>query len=152
MALYTTSINSVALSTSNDTRTIVTTATGAGSVVRVLEASLSGEASSSTVTAVAVNRPGTAGITPGGAATLNKIDPASANSSVTVATTWSTQPVLSTADVIVLAFNAFGGGYKWTAFPGSEIVVGSQGAVANLSFRSRTGTPTVSGHIIFEER
>src|SRR5687767_8479306 len=113
MALYSTSIASAALSTSNDTRTLVTTATGAGSVARVLEASLSGEAAASTVTVVAVNRPGTAGVTSTGTATLNKLDPASANSSVVAVTTWTTQPVLSAADVIVLAFNAFGGGYKW---------------------------------------
>jgi hypothetical protein len=155
MALYTSGINSVALSTSNDTRTLVTTATGAGSALRLYEVLLSGEAGSSTVTALAVNRPGTNGITLGTTITPVKVDPASANASFSVAshtTGWTTQPVLAATDVLVLGFNAFGGGQKWTAWPGSEIVIGTQGAVANLSFRSRTGAPTVSGHIIVEER
>lgn len=150
MARYSSSINGVALNTSNDLRTNITTATGAGSVIRVYEVYLGGEASSSAVARVAINRPGTAGITPT-TQTTEKLDPASVASSATVATTWSTQPVLSTNDVGIIEFNAFGGVIRWYAGPGSEIVVGSQGAVANLSFRSRSGTSTVSGHIFFEE-
>lgn len=150
MARYSSSVNGVALNTSNDLKTNITTATGAGSVIRVYEIYLGGEAASSAVARVAVNRPGTAGVTPT-TQTAEKLDPASAAASSSVATTWSTQPVLSSNDVVIIEFNAFGGVVRWYAGPGSEIVVGSQGAVANLSFRSRSGTSTVSGHVLFEE-
>lgn len=156
MALYTSGVNSVALSTSADLRTLVTTATGQGSSLRLYEVLLSGEAGSSTVAALVVNRPSANGVTIGSTITPVKVDPASVNAAFSVASHsggWSgSQPTLSATDVLVLGFNAFGGGQKWTAFPGAEVIVGTQGAVANLSFRSRTGTPTCSGHIIVEER
>jgi hypothetical protein len=64
----------------------------------------------------------------------------------------TTQATLSTNDVLILAFNAFGGVVRWFAAPDSEVIVGSQGAVAYLSTRSRSGTPVVSGHFLVEER
>lgn len=153
MARYSASVNGVALSTTNDLKTIQTTATGAGSVVRVPEIYLAGEAAASAVARVAVNRPSGA---PTGAATSQtpeKLDPASVAAAFTVATTYaSSQATLSTNDVVVLCFNAFGGVVRWLAMPDFEIVVGSQGAIAYLSTRSRSGTSTVSGHIIIEER
>lgn len=158
MALYSLSFGGVALSTSLDLKTFVTTATGQGSVLRITEVWISGEASSSTVGRVVLNRPGTAGITPNGTQTPEKVDPASVAAAFTAAgtniavTNWGTQPVLSTNDVLSPTLNAFGGVVRWVAPPRSEIVVGSQGAVANLSIRSRSGTPTVSGHIYVEER
>lgn len=151
MAKYSSSINGTALSTTTDTRTVVTTATGQGSVARVYEIYLGGEAGSSAVARVVVNRPSAAGTTPTNQVP-EKLDPASVAAAVIVASTWSAQPTLSTNDVIILVFNAFGGVVRWYAGPDSEIVVGSQGAVANLSVRSRSGTSTVSGHILFEER
>ena len=150
MAVYANSIAGVALSTSADLRTIVTTATGAGSVVALKELYLSGEASSSAYNRVIVNRPGTAGVTIT-AGTINKCNPASANASFSVATTWSTQPVWSATDVLVPGFNAFAGQVRWVAPVGAEIFVGTQGAVANLSIGSRSGTSTVSGHLLAEE-
>lgn len=150
MAEYTNSINGVALSTSADLRTVVTTATGQGSVVMLSEISLSGEAASSSFARVVLNRPGTAGITPT-TGTISKKHPASVNAAFSVATTWGTQPVLSADDLLIPAFNAFGGVYRWLAPPKGEVVVGSQGAIANLSIRSRSGTPVVSGHIVIEE-
>lgn len=153
MARYAASYNGIALSTTNDVRTLQTTATGQGSVIRVYEIYLGGESSSSTVARVAVNRPSAA---PTGAATNvvpEKVDPASVAAAFTNASTYATtQPTLSTNDVLILAFNAFGGVVRWFATPDGEIVVGSQGAVAYLSTRSRSGTPTVSGHILVEER
>lgn len=153
MARYSVSVNGVALSTTNDLKTLQTTATGAGSVLKVPEILLAGEAGSSAVARVVVNRPSAA---PTGAATSQtpeKIDPASVAAAFTAATTYaSSQPTLSTNDVILLPFNAFGGVIRWLAMPDYEIVVGSQGAVAYLSIRSRSGTSTVSGHIIVEER
>ena len=152
MAFYTCSIAGATASTSNDTRALVTTATGAGSVIAVHHLFLAGEAGSSTVVRFGLNRPGTAGITPGSAQTPEKMNPASVAAAFSVPTTWGTQPVLSTNDVLQPTFNAFGGVYKFDAIPGMELIVGTQGAIANLSLRSRSGTPTFSGHFIVEEK
>ena len=151
MALYGGSINGVALSTTLDLKTLVTTASGAGSVVRVQEIFIAGEAGSTVATRIAVNRPSTNGTTPT-AQVPEKFDPASPAATFTFASTWTTQPTLSTNDVLVPTFNAFGGGFKWQAPPDGYIVVGGQGAIANLSIRSRLGIPSVSGHIVMEER
>jgi hypothetical protein len=152
MAFYTTSVNGVALSTTNDLKTFVTTATGAGSVIAMSEYYLAGEAGASAVCRVAINRPSAVGITGAGAQTPEKVSPASVAAAYTVYTGWTTQPVLVANDVQTPTFNAFGGVALWGAPPGQEIVVGSQGAIANLSVRSRSGTSTVSGHFIVEER
>lgn len=153
MALYTVSFAGVTLSTTNDLRTLQTTATGQGSSLRVWEWNISGEAASSAYNRVVVNRPSAA---PTGAATTQtpeKTDPASVAAAFTAATTYATtQPTLSTNDVLIIGLNAFGNAIRWVAMPGSEVVVGTQGAVAYLSTRSRSGTSVVSGHIIVEER
>ena len=151
MARYTSAYNGTALSTSNDTRTLVTTATAAGSVLRVSCWDVGGEATSQAVNRVVLNRPGTNGITPTNTVP-EKIDPASPAASFTNASGWSTQPVLSANDVLDIAFNAFGGRFTFFTPPDAEIIVGGQGAVANLSMRSRSGTSTVSGFLIVEER
>jgi hypothetical protein len=152
MAIYACAFRET-LSTTDDLRTLQTVATGQGSVLKVIEVSLSGESSSSAVTQFAVNRPSGA---PTGAATNvtpEKIDPASVAAAFTNASTYATtQPTLSTNDVLNPSLNTFGGIYRWVAYPGSEIVVGGQGAVAYLSFRARSGATPVSGHIIVEER
>lgn len=159
MARYACSVNGIALSTTADYKTLVTAATGQGSVLRLYEISLAGEAGSSTVARTAIFRPSAVGITIGAnTQTPVKIDPSSGAAVFTVAgtaaavTTWSTQPVIVNDDVLTPTFNAFGGGFRWIAPPDSEIIVGAQGAIANLSFRSRSGTPTVSGHVLVEER
>lgn len=142
-----------ALSTSDDLRTLQTTATGQGSVLKVGEIYLAGEAGSSSVARVVANRPSAA---PTGAATNvvpEKLDPASVAAAFTNASTYATtQSTLSTNDILTLGFNAFGGVVRWVPAPGYEVVVGSQGAVAYLSVRSRSGTPNISGHILVEER
>jgi hypothetical protein len=146
-------------STTLDFITLVSTATGAGSVLRVYEISLSGESASTTVFRAQVTRAATAGITINNTQTPIKLDAASANGSFSIAGTaaavsnWGTQPDLTgTNPVLVPAFNSFGGVYRWVAPPDSEIIVGDQGAVSNLSFRSGSGTPTISGHVLVEER
>lgn len=152
MARYSSAINGVTLSTTNDTRTIVTTASGSGSQVKVYEFFLAGEAGSSTPTRVAVNRStgGTTGSASGSIA-VAKLSVTTPNNACSVFDTWSVQPSLVTGDVITPTFNAFGGGFKFMAIPGGEILVLAQGAAVNLSFRGRNGTPTASGHILFEE-
>lgn len=151
MAVYTHAYVNKTLSTSDDTATMITTATGVGSVIRVEEFFIGGEASSSTATRVVINRPGSVGVTPTTQA-LQKLDPASATATFTVATTWSTQPVHAAQHVLAISFNAFGGVVRWVAQPDRPIVVGGQGAVANLSFRGASGTPVISGYFQIEEK
>lgn len=152
MALYSYSVNGTALNTGTGLLTVQTAATGAGSVVAVKEIMLAGEAGSSTVARVAVNRPSAA---PTGAATAQTgelLNPASRAADFVVATAYATtQGTLSTNDVLIIGFNAFGGVNRWVAMPGQEIYVGTQGAVAYLITRSRSGTPTVNGHLIAEQ-
>lgn len=152
MGKYTYSIAGTALSTTTGLLTVQTTATGAGSVVNVGEILLGGEAGSSSVARIAVNRPSAAPTGGATAQTAEKLHPAAPTASATIATVYATtQGTLSTNDVLAWAFNAFGGFVRWVAMPGEEVVVGTQGAVAYLITRSRSGTPTVSGHIITEE-
>lgn len=152
MALYACSFNGVTLSTTNDVRTLQSVATGQGSVIKLQQLYLAGEASSTAFARVAVNRPSGA---PTGAATNvtpEKVDPGSVAAAFTNASTYaSSQPTLSTNDVLIPGFNAFGGVVNLVLPPGSEIVVGSQGAIAYLSIRSRSGTSVISGHAIVYE-
>lgn len=152
MGKYTSSVAGTALSTSTGLLTIQTTASGAGSVVVLSEILLGGEASSSSVARIAVNRPSAAPTGAATAQTAEKLHPAAPTPGATIATAYATtQGTLSTNDVLAWAFNAFGGFVRWVAMPTQEVVVGTQGAVAYLIIRSRSGTPTVSGHLIWEE-
>lgn len=137
--------------TTDDIFTIVTTATGAGSVTYVKEFFIAGEATSSIALRLALARPTAVGVTPT-AATLAKLDPASATNSFSVVTAWSTQPTVSGGTVLQPTLNAQGGQFKYTSYPEFPIVTGGQGAVANLSFRPVSGSSTISGHVHVEER
>lgn len=155
MANYASTINGQALSATLDTLTLITTATGQGSVIALKEVYLSGEASASAYNRAVLNRPGTAGVTPVTVA-ATKLHPASVAPAFTVASNiagaaWSTNPVISATDILIPGLNAFAGQMHWYALPGCEVIVGSQGAVANLSLRSRSGTSTLSGHLLIEE-
>lgn len=168
MANYALGFAGVTASVTQDMKTIITTAAGAGSVVRVYEIWVSGEAGSSSVQRFQVFRPAVVGVSATIGAALQvpeKIDPASVAASMgdagnagkiagtQIATSsWGTPPTASTNDVLTPTLNAFGGVIRWVAPPGSEIVVGSQGAVANLCvLRSRSGTNAVSGHVLVSE-
>ena len=161
MARYSISTNGVTLSTATDYKTIQTTTSGAGSFCSVYEISLSGEATVSTVVRTIANRPTANGITIGAnTQTPEKINPGSAAAGASIAGTsiavasWSTAPALSAGDLVSLTFNAFGGIYRWVAPPDSELIVCPVGTTTagSLSFRSRSGTPVVSGHILYEEK
>lgn len=153
MAKYSHSIAGVALSTTADLFTVVTATSGAGSVVGLYELYLGGEAGSSAVARVCLNRPTVANTTASTTATLAKIHPASATNTFNVITAWnaSGNATLASNHVLVPVFNAFAGIVRWVAPPDSSIIVGSQGAAAQLCCRSLSGTSTVSGHALLEE-
>ncbi len=150
MAAYALSINGATASTSNDTVTLVTTATGAGSNIALYEMHLGGEASTSAVLRLAVDR-STGGTTGSAALTIVKLSPSAPTASFTNFTAWVAQPTLSGSRPLTPTFNAFGGQYKWMAAPDRPIVVGTQGAAANLSVRSLSGTSVYSGTLLIEE-
>ena len=134
----------VALTTTADP---FTSKAGASGQHRILEIFMGGEATVSAVARVALNRPGTNGVTATNQ-TPEKMNTRSPAAVSTFVTGWTTQPVRSTNDLILLAFNAFGGGDRFVPQPGAEIyAVNSE----ELSCRSLSGTSTVSTHVHWEE-
>ncbi len=152
MAKFSLAYQNITLNTAADIRTLVTFATAPASVLKLYEVSVSGEAGSSSVDRLAINRATTLGITITGI-TPEKLDAGSiAPTANAYASTWGTQPVLSTNDVLSPTINGFGGVYRWVAPPDSEIVVGGLGTILHLSYRPRSGNTVVSGHLFIEER
>lgn len=118
---------------------------------RVVESYIGGESGSSTVLRLGVSRSNTAA-TGGAATTASKFSPFSAAASVTCVVQATGGSVLTGIPLIFHDFNTFGGTDRWVADPNHEVYFG--GAVANgaqLSWRSASGTPTVSAHQIWEE-
>lgn len=132
----------VALSTSADTLTFQAGASGQG---RVIELIIGGEATSSAVNRVSVQRAGTS-ITGNSALTPEKWNSRSPAAAGTYGKS-GTQS-LSGNPMMSLSFNAFGGLIRWVAQPGEEIYYVNSEVV---SVRSASGTSTVSMTGIFEE-
>jgi hypothetical protein len=157
MAKYSTTIVGAAASTSstNPNACIIAAATGAGSALGLYELSLSGEASSSTFCRMVLNRPSAFNATGLTAQTPQPLHPGSVAAGYTAysgGTGTSSTP--GTVNLLVPAFNAFGGVYTWLAGPGGEIVIGTQGAAVAAQYLilySLSGTPTVSGHLLVEQ-
>lgn len=160
MAKYVSSLLGAAASTTANSPNLLieAAATGAGSVLAIHELSLSGEASSSTFVRFVLNRPSARTIGSGPTTQVPQpLNPGSVAAAYTVYTDIgsSTNAVTpGTVDLLVPAFNAFGGVYTWLAAPKGEIVIGGQGAGIGsqvVVLYSKSGTPTVSGHVIVEE-
>jgi len=133
--------------------------TGSTAAVKIQEIYFGGEAGSSTINRLVVNRPST-----GGTYSVTQV-PAPLNPYSAAATGWTARGQVggratcapkvthSTADLVDLAFNAYGGVVRWVAPPGAEIIaigtIGTNGELAILS--SRAGTGVVSGHVIVEQ-
>ncbi len=146
--VYSAAIVGRTLATTTDFLTLTAAATSQG---RLLESYIGGEATSSTVLRVAVQR-STGGGTPNSQTPekLSTLSPAAAFTCAvqTASASWTTQPTLSGNPTLVHAFNAFGGTDRWLAAPGSELYLTNSG---QLSWRSASGTPAVSAHAIWEE-
>lgn len=136
-------INSgAALSTTGDNLTCQAASAGQG---RILEIIIGGEATSSAVNRVFVNRAGTS-ITANSAITPEKFNSRSPAAAGTYGKA-GTQALVGNP-MIILAFNAFGGFIRWVAAPGEELYYVNSEVI---SMRSSSGTSTVSSTIIFEE-
>lgn len=131
-----------ALSTTADNLTFQAASAGQG---RILELIIGGEATSSAVNRVSVQRAGTS-ITSNTAITPEKFNtrsPAAAGTYGKAGTqSLSGNPMLS------MGFNAFGGFIRWVAGPGEEMYYVNSEVI---SMRSASGTSTVSSTGIFEE-
>jgi hypothetical protein len=136
-------INSGAtLSTSADTLTFQAASAGQG---RILEIIIGGEATTSAVNRIAIQRAGTS-ITGNSVITPEKFNTRSPAAAGTYGKT-GTQ-ALSGNPLFSLALNAFGGFIDWKAAPGEEIYFVNSEVV---SIRSLSGTSTVTMTGVFEE-
>ena len=134
--------NGVALSTTADNMTFQAAAAGQG---RILEIIIGGEATSSAVNRVAIQRAGTS-ITGNSAITPEKFNSRSPAAAGVYGAT-GTQ-ALAGNPMITIAFNAFGGFIRWVAAPGEEMYYVNSEVI---SVRSLSGTSTVSSTGVFEE-
>lgn len=148
MSFYSSSVSPASPGTTNDAITL----TAASSRRCWLhEVSVSGLGTASAANELAVSRATTVGVTPT-AQTPDLIDPHSAAASATVATAWSTQPVVNAVKLLRLGCNSNGGVYRWVAKPGMEIALFSTTTTGQLSFRFSVGGAQQMGiHIVFEE-
>lgn len=155
MAKYSTTIAGAAASTNSaaPNALITATATGAGSALGLYELSLSGEASSSGFVRMVLNRPSAQSLSTG-AQVPQPLHPASAAAAYAVLLGPTGTCTPGTVNLLMPAFNAFGGVYTWLAGPGGEIIIGTQGTsvpAQNLILYSLSGTSTISGHILIEQ-
>jgi hypothetical protein len=124
--------------------------------MRLLETFIGGEATVSTVLRAGLARSvaGT-GATPTNTQTPERFStrsPAAATTkygnSTTGVVNWGTTPETLNAPMMIQAFNAFGGTDRFVANPGEEIYLVNG---EYFSCRSLSGTPVISGHVVFEE-
>lgn len=149
MSFFAASVDAASPGTTNDVLTLT-----AAAVRRAFlhEVSISGMGTASAAGEIAAARATTVGVTPV-AQTPEKIDPHSAAAASTVATGWTTQPVVSAVKLLRLGCNANGGVYRWVAKPGTEIAVyDTANNTGQISLRMITAAAVTYGvHIIFEE-
>ena len=131
-----------ALSTTADALTWQAASAGQA---RILELIIGGEATSSAVNRVSVQRAGTS-ITGNSAQTPEKFNSRSPAAAGTYGST-GTQSLVGNP-MLSIAFNAFGGFIRWVAAPGEELYFVNSEVI---SFRSASGTSTCSSTGIFEE-
>jgi hypothetical protein len=142
-AHYSANRTSAALSTTNDSMTIICPSTRA---LKIKEIAIAGAATTSAYNEVLISR-STGGATGGGAITPTPLAPLSAASGVTVNTTWTTQPTIGVT-IRRMGVNGNGAINRIVFPPGQEIDVPPSG---QISIRSASGTGNVSIDVIFEE-
>jgi hypothetical protein len=130
------------LSTTADLLTFQAAAAGQG---RVLELIIGGEATTSAVNRLSVQRAGTS-ITANSAITPEKFNSRSPAAAGTYGKA-GTQALVGNP-MLTLAFNAFGGFIRWVAGPGEEMYYVNSEVI---SVRSASGVSVVSATGIFEE-
>ena len=149
MLTYNVNRSNVALSLTNDLLTITAASAKA---LRIWAITIGGQGTLSANNTVGVYRVGTLGATASGAITPTPKNPAFPASGFTVATIWTTQPVVG-ALVELLSVNANGGGMRWVASQPALAIMIPAGATAasQLSIRAVTGTSNVTISMDIEE-
>jgi len=142
-ARYSANRTSSALSTTNDTMTIIAPSTRS---LKIWEVRIYGQGTTSAANEVAIAR-STGGVTGGGAITPTPLATLSAASGVTVNTTWTTQPTLGVV-IRRVGVNSNGAYAPLVFMPGNEIDIPPSG---QISIRSITGTGNVTVEVVFEE-
>lgn len=142
-ARYSANRTSSALSTTNDTMTIIAPSTRA---LKIWEVRVYGQGTTSAANEVAVAR-SSGGATGGGAITPTPLATLASASGTTVNTTWATQPTLGVV-IRRIGINANGAYAPLVFMPGNEINVPPSG---QISIRSISGTSNVTVEVIFEE-
>lgn len=132
-----------ALSTTNDTMTIIAPSTRA---LKIWEVRIYGQGTTSVANEVAIAR-STGGTTGGGAITPTPLATLFAASGTTVNTTWGAQPTLGVV-IRRVGVNSNGAYAPLVFMPGTEIDVPPSG---QISIRSITGTGSVTVDVVFEE-
>src|SRR3990170_1710791 len=136
MSFYVASVAPAAPGTTNDVLTLTAPASRRS---LLHEISVSGEGTASAANEVGLFRPSTLGVTPTALSPAPvAMDVDSGTMAGTVASGWSTQPVItSVASLVRLGCNSNGGVYRWVAKPGEEISYRSNTtvSVSQLSLR-----------------
>ena len=148
MSFFAASVSPASPGTTNDVLTLT-----APAVRRAFchEVSVSGLGTASAANELDVARATTVGATPT-AQTPAQIDPLSAAAASTVATAWTTQPVVSAVKILRLGCNSNGGVYRWVAKPGEEIALYDTVTTGQLSVRFGVGgSQQMAVGIVFEE-
>lgn len=157
MAMYQTEFNAWTPGAKADN--VIETASGyhavrttAASTLRIVEVFVGGEATSSTVNLMVLRRWATNAATPTDVVP-GKLNPLSAAAVSQSYQTASTQPTsATTAHLLNLSFNAFGGVIRWVAAPGEEIwATAATAPNGEIGLGSQTGAGVVSSHITIEE-
>lgn len=149
--VYSKAMTGITLTTTNSLWQLLAPASGQ---MRILESFLGGEATTSTVLRFSVARSAVGtGTTPATytAEKFNTRSPAAAATAygaVGAQVAWGTTQETLNNPLFMHAFNAFGGTDRWVPQPGEEIYLVNG---EYISGRSLSGTPVVSGHVIWEE-
>jgi len=141
--IYTASRASSALSTTNDTVTIIC---GASKTIRIKRIVFGSMGTASAANEIFISR-STGGTTGGGAITPTPHAAEQPASGCTVYTTWSAQPTLNVT-ILRATLNANGAVWVWVATPGEEIILRNS---EQLSIRSVSGTSSVVVDVTWEE-
>ena len=148
MSFFAASVSPATPGTTNDVLTLT-----AAAVRRafVHEVSVSGLGTASAANELDVARATTVGVAPT-AQTAEKVDPHSAAAASTVATAWTTQPVVNAVKILRLGCNSNGGVYRWVAKPGEEIALYDTVTTGQLSLRFGVGgSQQMACGLVFEE-
>lgn len=146
MARFGLGVTNTALSTTNDTLTIISASARRLKIYAIRLAGMGATSAAAAALTVHVMR-STGGTTPGGSVTPAELEADGGAAVFTNATTWAAQPTPS--DVVLrLGLQAYGGIHPWVARKDEEIILRN---AEQISIRSSVGTASVTLNVELEE-